>query len=410
MSTPPQSTNLNMLPDDILKHILSLLPTKDAFRTKFVSNSWVPLCESLNVLSLDARDMTTYKPERTHFFQFMKAVLLSPRHPLKAVTLFLHYNVQKPCFKLNRFVEAAKRRGVEDLDIYWYCGVSSPSIFCSKTLVVLKLWGISVLSMVGFSIDLPSLKTLVLCDIRFYDLDDLMKVLYGCPKLEDLTTNGVRGKSGFMSTRYFEPLSNLIKATTWLFEDRDTIRHVEFLTLSKEMMKRNVMKTTKDDRKYPDHVPECVRSHVINYQAAEADFLFAIYILKNARLLQDMTIHIHSSSNTMQRSQFVENLSSFPRTSPACFVSFIYSLYKSITSKFYGAFDNFAKISTTQTLFPRHYLDFINHLFGISIPFLEINPIPRIPNKPKSCIPNQPIPLMIMKSLFSSCQQKSLEG
>jgi len=82
-------------------------------------------------------------------------------------------------------------------------------------------------------------------------------------------------------------------------------------------------KTTKDDSKYPDHVPECVRSHlttcnVINYQAAEADFRFAIYILKNARLLQDMTIHVDSSSNTMKRSQFVENLSSFPRTSPAC--------------------------------------------------------------------------------------------
>jgi len=109
------------------------------------------------------------------------------------------------------------------LDIYWLCGVSSPSILCSKTLVVLKLWGISVLNMVGFSIDLPSLKTLVLCQILFYDLDDLMKLVYGCPKLEYLTTNGVRGKSGIMSTRYFEPLSNLIKATTWIFEVEETI-------------------------------------------------------------------------------------------------------------------------------------------------------------------------------------------
>jgi hypothetical protein len=82
-------------------------------------------------------------------------------------------------------------------------------------------------------------------------------------------------------------------------------------------------KKTKDDWKYPDHVPECVRSHlttcnIINYDVAEADFRFAIYILKNARLLQDMTIHVHGSSNTMQRAQFVENLSYFPRTSPAC--------------------------------------------------------------------------------------------
>jgi hypothetical protein len=234
MSTPPQSTDMmNVLPDDILKHILSLLRTRDAFRTKFVSKSWVPLFESLNSLNIDSRDMFNYNAQS--FFQFTNAVLLSPRHPLKAVTLFWQYSVRKPCFKLNRFVEAVKRRGVKELDIYWYRGVSSPTIFYSKTLVVLKLWDIFVLSMVGFSIDLPSLKTLVLRDILFYDLDDLMKLVYGCPKLEDLTTNGVRGTLAIMSTRYFGPLSSLIKANSRIFEVQESI-HVEFLTLSKVRM------------------------------------------------------------------------------------------------------------------------------------------------------------------------------
>ncbi|RHN56039.1 hypothetical protein MtrunA17_Chr5g0425051 [Medicago truncatula] len=86
--------------------------------------------------------------------------------------------------------------------------------------------------MVGFSIDLPLLKTLFLFGIIFDTLDDLMKLLYGCSKLEDLTTKNVRGKLGITSLRYFEPLSNLIKATTWFFEVQETI-HVEFFNLSK---------------------------------------------------------------------------------------------------------------------------------------------------------------------------------
>jgi len=83
--------------------------------------------------------------------------------------------------------------------------------------------------MVDFSIDLPSLKTLVLRNILFYDFDDLMKLVYGCPKLEDLTTNGVVGTWGSMSTRYFEPLSNLIKANTRISEVPANTG-VEFLT------------------------------------------------------------------------------------------------------------------------------------------------------------------------------------
>ncbi|KAK2378287.1 hypothetical protein QL285_078856 [Trifolium repens] len=53
--------------------------------------------------------------------------------------------------------------------------------------------------------------------------------------------------------------------------------------------------TTKEDWKYPDHVPECISSHLTTcridgYDALYADFQFASYILKKARLLQDMSI------------------------------------------------------------------------------------------------------------------------
>ncbi|CAJ2663577.1 unnamed protein product [Trifolium pratense] len=81
--------------------------------------------------------------------------------------------------------------------------------------------------------------------------------------------------------------------------------------------------TTKDDWKYPYHVPECVSSHltsceILGYEAFEADFRFATYILQNARLLQVMTIRQTFCPKPFESSQYLEDLSSCQRISPAC--------------------------------------------------------------------------------------------
>lgn len=50
---------------------------------------------------------------------------------------------------------------------------------------------------------------------------------------------------------------------------------------------------------------------------------FATYILQNAMLLQDMTININARvSNGMQKQQIIEELSSSPRMSSGCKLSF----------------------------------------------------------------------------------------
>jgi hypothetical protein len=77
----------------------------------------------------------------------------------------------------------------------------------------------------------------------------------------------------------------------------------------------------KDDWKYPYHVPKCISSHlktctISGYNAVEGDFRFATYILQNARLLQVMTIGYDISRN--ESSQFLKDLSSCQRISPAC--------------------------------------------------------------------------------------------
>jgi len=87
------------------------------------------------------------------------------------------------------------------------------------------------------------------------------------------------------------------------------------------------LKTTKD-WKHPYLVPECVTytlttCEIEDYQAIEADFQFATYILQNARILQVMAIHSPDVQNPMESPQFFEDLISFPRISPTCKLSLI---------------------------------------------------------------------------------------
>lgn len=81
--------------------------------------------------------------------------------------------------------------------------------------------------------------------------------------------------------------------------------------------------TTIEGWEYPDHVPKGVSSHlttcrIINYEVVEADFRFAAYILQNERLLRIMTIFYTLRPKPMERTQFLDDLSSCPTISPTC--------------------------------------------------------------------------------------------
>jgi phosphate-selective porin len=57
------------------------------------------------------------------------------------------------------------------------------------------------------------------------------------------------------------------------------------------------------------------------------DLRFSKYILQNGRILQNMTIDVTTSSSNgklLEKSQIIEELSSCPRISPGCKLSFEY--------------------------------------------------------------------------------------
>jgi hypothetical protein len=104
---------------------------------------------------------------------------------LKSFHLKCDYDLKDPkaeCFSLNKWIKAAKQCEIEYLNLHLFEVFLMPTtLFCCKTLVVLKLTNIRVAKMYRCSVDLPSLKTLDLNSVSFHDMENLMRLISGCP-------------------------------------------------------------------------------------------------------------------------------------------------------------------------------------------------------------------------------------
>ncbi|MCH95765.1 F-box/LRR-repeat protein, partial [Trifolium medium] len=237
-TTPSQSAtveSINDFSDEILTHILSFLPLKEAFRTTVLSKRWRPLFHSLSVLRFD--DTGVKNTDNWILFRrFMDSVMFSPHsHNLTLKSFHLNcrsmrWDSKSDCFNLNDWLQEAKRRRVEELHLFFLLGIPLvPNIFICKTLVVLKLKSILVTTMFDCSVDLPLLKNLDLFFVRFECMEDFMKLLSGCPVLENLKTSYVKTTAQFNMKGYGDPVSELIKAEIHLFDaglgnDREVLR------------------------------------------------------------------------------------------------------------------------------------------------------------------------------------------
>ena len=117
---------------------------------------------------------------------------LSTNQPLKSFRLncLSGRNHKRDCDIFNAWLEATKRRDVEELHLNLYYQTLNPIIFISQTLVVLKLEFLQ-LAIDTSCVDLPSLKTLHLKSVYFTNRNDYMNFLSACPILEDLHAKSI---------------------------------------------------------------------------------------------------------------------------------------------------------------------------------------------------------------------------
>ncbi|KAL7087679.1 hypothetical protein ACP275_13G082800 [Erythranthe tilingii] len=167
---------LSDLPDSILCHILSLLPTKISVRTTILARRWRYLWSFVPNLDFEFADKSTT----------IDRVLLL--HKLLKIDTFRisdanDYNASQ----IDTWIRFAVERNVRNLHIgLEYQGKIPPSpkcIFTCKTLVDLRLANCTVFPVSGV-VCLPRLKILHLQFISEYE--SLPHLLSGCPVLEDL--------------------------------------------------------------------------------------------------------------------------------------------------------------------------------------------------------------------------------
>ncbi|GLU17760.1 hypothetical protein SLE2022_341160 [Rubroshorea leprosula] len=181
-------SNINELPNEVLLHILSLLPTKDAVRTSVLSTRWRYLFASISQFDIDFWGFKT--ADRVGVLNFVDRMFhYRDRSPMDKFRL-CYLDAVDP-LRLEGWILAAMQRGVRELDLYnygLYQLLLPASLFTCNTLAVLKL---NMRTEPGLEVPaevfLPNLKVLHLANvISFLNVDSSERLFLNCPILEDL--------------------------------------------------------------------------------------------------------------------------------------------------------------------------------------------------------------------------------
>ncbi|XP_058747545.1 putative FBD-associated F-box protein At5g56700 isoform X1 [Vicia villosa] len=183
---------MSSLPDSVLCHILSFLPTKTSVTTMtLVSRRWRHLWQHLQAFDFDQDSFKTVQESKRFkkFALFVNAVLAFRK--FRDIRNFqLHCDIQNSnhrCDCADMWIRAAINPNLEQLslsifDCDWRLNLPHSLLNCNN-LVSLSLLGAIEMNVQGFKLHFPSLKLLKL-DFSIVDSEFLL--LSACPILETL--------------------------------------------------------------------------------------------------------------------------------------------------------------------------------------------------------------------------------
>ncbi|GFP90265.1 putative fbd-associated F-box protein at5g56440 [Phtheirospermum japonicum] len=169
----PSIDRLSALPDDVLVHILSFLPTQLSVSTSVLGKRWRCVWAHVPNLDLNSDDEIINKVMLLHKRQNINNFCLS------------HFDDCSD-FQFEAWIATLIDRSVRKLDICLDCQVKLPRcLFNCKTLVDLSLAWCGDIPMTG-TVFLPALKKLQLDRVTYESAESLQRLISGCPVLEDL--------------------------------------------------------------------------------------------------------------------------------------------------------------------------------------------------------------------------------
>ena len=188
--SPTNADIISTLPDSLLLHILSFLPTEDSVATSILSSRWRPLCNQVQVLNLDEFSLVKrsgcYKFEDIVFRILYRRRITNP-YPLRGLRLCWVHNCRL-CF-IETWLYNRIQYGMQELNLHIKPKPSfqlPESVFFCRTLVVLKLEGAIIFNPPRYGSEFAGLKLLKL-NVLYANEDSLSTFLAACPVLQDLT-------------------------------------------------------------------------------------------------------------------------------------------------------------------------------------------------------------------------------
>ncbi|CAL5204308.1 unnamed protein product [Lathyrus oleraceus] len=342
--TDRKEDRISALPNSLLEHIISFIPTKVAIATSILSKRWKPIWRSQMNLDLDDKSF----PDTFAFHQFFNSFITMRDNTLPILSF--HLTSRHGIYSnhhLYDFVYPAVTRGVETLIIDLCHRNTLPSIvLTTKTLSVLK-WKRIKLNNDFQSVDLPSLKVLHLEYVTFkgFAISNLVRAtLYGktyiglewLHNVEHLNMYAYRMPPTIHGV--FHNLTHL--ELMFIFDDLGLYGTFQWSWLIKLLQNTPNLQTLiiydlykqsfliQEEWEEPEIVPECLLSRLTkcsltNNRLIHSQLPFAKYIMQNSRLLNTIRIRTAESLDTNTKLQMLIELSSCPRISPTSKLFFV---------------------------------------------------------------------------------------
>ncbi|XP_021814938.1 F-box/LRR-repeat protein At3g59200-like [Prunus avium] len=239
---------ISELPDSILCHMLSFIPTKYAVRTCILSTKWKSIWASVPNLDFEYRDdFVLWSHEYDYeshagFFTFVDRVL-SCRDLLDIKKCRLHCDCREEDFsRIDGWIRTVSRHNVVELDLDVKIGLDEDidpplelpqCVFMCKTLVVLKVNSNCITYTTPTSGCFPSLKFLHV-SVEYPDNDSMEEIFSCCPVLECLTINGILGLDDVLNFNISVPELRTLRLELELSNDYDVdIKHTFFVNCPK---------------------------------------------------------------------------------------------------------------------------------------------------------------------------------
>ncbi|XP_012465461.2 F-box/FBD/LRR-repeat protein At5g56420, partial [Gossypium raimondii] len=184
------ANRLSELPDNVILHIISSLPMKEAVRTCLLSTRWKDLFTSISNIELDG--VLRKRALRNRFMEFVDG-FLSLRKDISVDRFRLCYGPGIDHRKINEWY--AVRHGVRELDLIFQSGTFETrhftdlkfGVFTCKTVLTLRLFNVpSLVLTIPTHCCLPNLKGLHLTFLKFSDDESIRRLISSCNSLEEL--------------------------------------------------------------------------------------------------------------------------------------------------------------------------------------------------------------------------------